>query len=596
MDVELLKSVRIVEPDADKKIDKVKNYNTTGDIKSRIRNSEWTARLDVYQKGRRKYAVLRSPNTYFPDINDDYKFEKVDRSMSNDDVIREALFLLRNHAADNGYRNFQLFDIDDPLKNMILQDPWKDSPPKSRNYGWTYYYLNDGSQIHIEWFSYGGTSKGSKYDNADDVGAGYKLVNYFPYTKSNGTEGLPPDLRDQSDAATEKFENSRYQGQDFKIGLNIDYSNRLRYFETTRDRDIIQNVITNLQRQITEFNGTSISDSKLALCDPDTEYCKLIRYVDFNAVIPSTTTNDSASKDLKPLISQSSDKTKLFLVGLPDVIQIKVGENLPDFSVHVNKIYTPPEDNINNEEIDEDVEFDPEYQESSISIEEAQALILESQETFNDADNDQANSDSAALENSIPISQGNWKLDLIPGEFVTNGGIKIKCCQIDGEVVNVKIAPPYLDMKAAADRDGVTLVIGSGFRSPYDTISGKSEAGVSVSASSQKALYDLYLSGGGNLAAKPGKSNHGYGIGLDLNTGGKSSGRFINVDRERYTWLVKNSWRYGFIRAVASEEWHYDYLPNLAKKGPYGKLTAPDLGLVDTKFYKSWGLDNLSIT
>ena len=588
---QLLKSVRIVQPDPRVSQELEKDITYPSVAVRAIRNSENSARLDVYQKGKRKYAVLKSPNTYFSDIGDDYKFEKVDRSMSDDEIIKDALFFLRNRAYDIGYGYFLNFNIDLVGNKMILQNPWKDSPPTSRNYGFTYYYLNDGSQIHIEWLQ-NSIYKNSKYDNASSYIE--KLVTYFPYTK-NGTEGLPADLRDQSDAATENFAISRYQGKDGKIGLNINYSDRLRYSGSLQDNDIIKIVIENLKSQITSFDGTS--KSKLALCDPDTEYCKLIRYVDFNAVIPSTTTDESASKDLTPASNnQSSDKTKLFLVGLPDVIQIKVGENLPDFSVHVNKIYTPPEDNINNEEIDEDVEFDPEYQESSISIEEAQALILESQEAFNDADNAQANSDSAALENSIPISQGNWKLDLIPGEFVTNGGIKIKCCQIDGKVVNVKIAPPYLDMKAAAARDGVTLVIGSGFRSPYDTISGKSEAGVSVSASSQKALYDLYLSGKGNLAAPPGGSNHGYGIGLDLNTGGKSSGRLINVDREIYTWLVKNSWRYGFIRGVANEEWHYDYLPNLAKKGPYGRLPASDLGSLDTKFYKAWGLDNLSIT
>jgi hypothetical protein len=151
--------------------------------------------------------------------------------------------------------------------------------------------------------------------------------------------------------------------------LDIKYSDRLRHSGTSRDSDLIKSVITNLQSQISSFDGTS--DSKLALCDPDTEYCKLIRYVDFNGEPKPVTTDDSAAKDLAPTgASQSSDKTKLFLVGLPDTIQLKAGENLPDFSVHVNKIYTPPEENINNDEIDEDVELDPEYQESPISIED----------------------------------------------------------------------------------------------------------------------------------------------------------------------------------------------------------------------------------
>lgn len=355
MDVELLKSVRIVQP-----LEGV-NFDAMS-IQKKI--SEDGVRLDVYQKGRRKYAVLKSPNRYFPDKEDDYKFDKVDRSMSDDDVIHESLVILRGIGRG-------LSDL--TIKKMITQDPWRDIPPTKRHYGFTYYHLNDGSQVHIEWFE-GSATKGSYDDNAG--GFIEKSVIYFPYTKSNGTEGLPADLRDQSDVSTRDL--FKYEKKDgtFDWGDKIEYSNRLYYYGTQQDSDIIQKVITNLQRQITEFNGTSISDSKLALCDPDTEYCKLIRHVDFNAVIPSTTTDESASKDLTPASNnQSSDKTKLFLVGLPDFIQIKVGENLPDFSVHVNKIYTPPE--YNNNEIDEDVEFDPEYQESSISIDAKQELILQ---------------------------------------------------------------------------------------------------------------------------------------------------------------------------------------------------------------------------
>lgn len=237
-----------------------------------------------------------------------------------------------------------------------------------------------------------------------------------------------------------------------------------------------------------------------------------------------------------------------------------------------------------------------EYTETAFSADEELALEYELQESFDPVDAAEADAVATALENSTPVNQGNWKLDLIPGEFVTNGGTKIKCCQINGAAVNVKIAPAFLDMRAAAEKDGIKITISSAFRSPYDSINAKSESGVKVSASSQQYLYDLYLAGKGNLAAKPGGSNHGNGIGLDLNAGGKSKGRFINVIKDNYIWLVKNSWKYGFIRSVAAEEWHYDYLPDLAKKGPYGKLSAADTGSVKTKFYKDWGLDNLTIT
>ena len=157
-------------------------------------------------------------------------------------------------------------------------------------------------------------------------------------------------------------------------------------------------------------------------------------------------------------------------------------------------------------------------------------------------------------------------------------------------------------MSAAAKKDGITLKVNSGFRSPYDSINTTSKSGQKVRASSQQYLYDGWIAKkpGFNLAAKPGESPHGYGIGLDINAGGKSEGRYINVNEKVYEWLVKNSWRFGFVRTVKTEEWHYDYRPDIAAKGPYAKLPAKDLGRVDTKFYNKkkngspWGLDELS--
>ena len=201
------------------------------------------------------------------------------------------------------------------------------------------------------------------------------------------------------------------------------------------------------------------------------------------------------------------------------------------------------------------------------------------------------------------VVPGKYDLDIIPGSYKNNDKVPITLCAIDGALVNVKIAPAYLDMRAAAKKDGISLSINSAFRSPYDSINATSKSGQKVRASSQQYLYDGYKAGkpGFNLAAKPGNSNHGDGIGLDLNAGGKSSGRYINVNEKVYEWLVKNSWRFGFVRAVKTEEWHYDYRPDVAAKGPYALLPAKDKGSVETKFYNKkkdgsyWGLDEIKI-
>ena len=90
-------------------------------------------------------------------------------------------------------------------------------------------------------------------------------------------------------------------------------------------------------------------------------------------------------------------------------------------------------------------------------------------------------------------------------------------------------------MQAAARRDGVRLGATSGFRTMGE----------------QQQLYRRYLSGRGNLAARPGYSNHQNGIAMDVSGVG---GRGTAADR----WLRRNAARFGF-RNLPSEYWHYDY-------------------------------------
>lgn len=62
----------------------------------------------------------------------------------------------------------------------------------------------------------------------------------------------------------------------------------------------------------------------------------------------------------------------------------------------------------------------------------------------------------------------------------------------------------------------------------------------------------------GNLAAAPGTSNHGIGLAVDLNSSAKGV----------YSWLSKNAHKYGFIRTVASEKWHWEHRVGW-KRAPY---------------------------
>jgi len=130
----------------------------------------------------------------------------------------------------------------------------------------------------------------------------------------------------------------------------------------------------------------------------------------------------------------------------------------------------------------------------------------------------------------------------------------IEVITVDGKPVELATAMAYVKMQSAAAKAGVKIWIVSGFRTMAE----------------QKALYAAYLAGTGNLAAKPGYSNHQSGHALDLNT--SSSGV--------YSWLAKHGGSYGFKRTVPSEAWHWEYWGPLIA----GPCTDADKdGVVDSK-------------
>jgi LAS superfamily LD-carboxypeptidase LdcB len=106
---------------------------------------------------------------------------------------------------------------------------------------------------------------------------------------------------------------------------------------------------------------------------------------------------------------------------------------------------------------------------------------------------------------------------------------------IDGKLVEINTARAFLKMRAAAKARGVAVRIVSGFRT----------------MAQQRYLYNCYVTrscNNGNLAARPGYSNHQSGHALDLNT---SSGGV-------YTFLSNHGRAYGFRRTVPSERWHWE--------------------------------------
>jgi LAS superfamily LD-carboxypeptidase LdcB len=73
----------------------------------------------------------------------------------------------------------------------------------------------------------------------------------------------------------------------------------------------------------------------------------------------------------------------------------------------------------------------------------------------------------------------------------------------------------------------------------------------------QRKLHAAYLAGTGNLAAKPGFSNHQRGLSVDL-------GGVGGFQTAAYKWLKQNAPRYGFENDAPGEHWHWTYAPGKA--------------------------------
>lgn len=115
------------------------------------------------------------------------------------------------------------------------------------------------------------------------------------------------------------------------------------------------------------------------------------------------------------------------------------------------------------------------------------------------------------------------------GSPTTAGRRTGQIVDVPGGRVDASIAPNVRAMMAAARRDGINLQINSSYRS----------------RAQQERLYAAYRNGTGNLAARPGTSNHESGLAIDFrNTPGA------------HRWLRNNAERFG-LRNLPGEPWHY---------------------------------------
>jgi LAS superfamily LD-carboxypeptidase LdcB len=128
----------------------------------------------------------------------------------------------------------------------------------------------------------------------------------------------------------------------------------------------------------------------------------------------------------------------------------------------------------------------------------------------------------------------------VPTELAAYGNGKIPASALEqvGDTRHRLWAPAAESLTkliADAKREGVNIGITDSYR-PYAE---------QVDLAKRKGLYSQ-----GGLAAKPGTSEHGWGMATDLDLSPKA-----------LAWMKQNADKYGFINNVSRESWHWAYRP-----------------------------------
>jgi LAS superfamily LD-carboxypeptidase LdcB len=149
---------------------------------------------------------------------------------------------------------------------------------------------------------------------------------------------------------------------------------------------------------------------------------------------------------------------------------------------------------------------------------------------------------NATNASSTETTRGSGRLnaDGVPVDLARFGNGKITKSELSqvGQTDHRLWAPAASSLDsllAAAGRDGVKIGITDSYRSFAEQ----------VDLARRKGLYSQ-----GGLAAKPGTSDHGWGLAVDLDLNGKAQ-----------AWMRSNAGRFGFAEDTPREPWHWAFKP-----------------------------------
>ena len=217
---------------------------------------------------------------------------------------------------------------------------------------------------------------------------------------------------------------------------------------------------------------------------------------------------------------------------------------------------------------------------------------------------------------ATPGNSGFEKLVKIPGKYIDNNRVPRELYILPKRftsstcLVTSILGPFLMKLLLAAEKEGVKIIVNSGFRPPLEDIYLNDKriqnSQKTVRLGNLKPKYKGKLKEPWLLNTTVTEPFDGYQVGDSYKTTPQKKhfspltapsfysphGRSMACDfstakatNSQYLWMCWNGWKYGFIRTVYSEPWHFGYLPSDAKNGPTAKLNykyEPGIEMKDT--------------
>jgi LAS superfamily LD-carboxypeptidase LdcB len=366
--------------------------------------------------------------------------------------------------------------------------------------------------------------------------------------------------------------------QNTSFGLGSRPKDEIVYFKSSnKDSDIVQQVIQEFKKMVTQIQGISYDDLKL--CSPDSEACNLIEY---KSPLEAANNRSQPKNDVIPGPSQSSTKIKLSIQGLFDigdgttpgktssVFEIKAKTNISTFTVWTGEIPKTEETDV----FEDLPELDAEYIESRFTAEEEQEIKFQLSQSFETGESDgiedstttQANTNTNTSSSPLPSQSGGGTGIRIFQKSLTLNGQKVFNGEIpDAFLEKLEFSGLKLERHAARKLNQMNAEFKAKFGENIQ-MSGGYRTFNTQNAIFDWPLYDKIGKGrklgtnGGTAAAKPGTSQHGWGLAIDTSgMGDKGSAKFDFLEQigSKYGW-VNPGW--AKKSGPGHEPWHREYI------------------------------------